>query len=559
MKQTEKTIVSSIDETRFLEHLKTFFSTSVTVLAECMQNSRRAGATSVSFDYDAKTSNLTITDDGSGIDDFQNLVTVARSGWSQTVMDSERPFGIGFFSVCFAGKIVDVESRGKKISFSSQDLIAKRPIPVTPGHFIGGVRITLKGCKLKTNELHTALSKYASGFAIPVIWQGKELPRPYAQENLPGVNTPVGFVFDAGVHGDRRRNFVHYRGLVFCQGLPVDVPGFTSSCYHGNANIIHVDSLKYQPRIPDRDCLIDSDKAVAEFQEALRSIWRDYLIAEKARMSDVEFVNTHWKNAHETGCSDLMLDVPVLPRMALYRTTQDVWRYLYEDNCMDQYDKHITKAEVESGETPVFRYFDVTAHTDGFAKLKWAQEAGAVFIQDSSWKSAGHWVEPFLKDLSEASAKIDGKPLKADYFEGNWVAGEIRLMESLSVCIDGVTHEVQEAIALDINSDDSARYWDKVFLVPKCDVYPGDVIHQASSYLDDSGHYDESGFERDEAAFNNLVAIMSGEEGEKTLEKCLFEAGASFKENLRGAAFLVEFDQEGKVTVTTKSDQTNQV
>ena len=109
-------ITSGVNESRFLEHLKTLFSTSTTVLAECLQNGRRAGASSVVFDYDVSESSLTITDNGCGIADFRALITVAESGWSQETMDSERPFGIGFFSVSFAAESVLGESKGKQIA-----------------------------------------------------------------------------------------------------------------------------------------------------------------------------------------------------------------------------------------------------------------------------------------------------------------------------------------------------------------------------------------------------------------------------------------------------------
>ncbi len=48
-------IVSSVNETRFLEHMRTLFSTSTTVLAELLQNGRRAGANRIDFDYDEAT------------------------------------------------------------------------------------------------------------------------------------------------------------------------------------------------------------------------------------------------------------------------------------------------------------------------------------------------------------------------------------------------------------------------------------------------------------------------------------------------------------------------
>lgn len=106
-----------------------------------MQDARRAGAGSVHFEFDAGGNTLSITDDGCGIADFRALITLAGLDWSQEVMDAERPFGIGFFSVCFAADGVLAQSLGKGIHFSAGDLIEKRPIAVKTSDFIGGTRI----------------------------------------------------------------------------------------------------------------------------------------------------------------------------------------------------------------------------------------------------------------------------------------------------------------------------------------------------------------------------------------------------------------------------------
>ena len=82
MNQAAQQIVSGVNESRFLEHMRNLFSTSTTVLAECLQNGRRAGASQIDFDYDVASSTLTITDNGCGVADFRTLITVAESGWS---------------------------------------------------------------------------------------------------------------------------------------------------------------------------------------------------------------------------------------------------------------------------------------------------------------------------------------------------------------------------------------------------------------------------------------------------------------------------------------------
>ncbi|MDR1661421.1 MAG: ATP-binding protein, partial [Azoarcus sp.] len=277
MKQATQQIISAVNERRFLEHLRSFFSTSTTVLAECMQNARRAGATQVSFAYEASAATLIVTDDGQGIDDFAALVTVAESGWTQETMEDEKPFGIGFFSVCFAAGRIRVESRDKRVEFSSDDLIAKTPIAIQAGDFIDGARVTLLGCKIDEEKIADALTRYASGFSIPVIWQEIPLYRPCARAGLVGKETAAGLIHVPGIHGDQDSPLFEERGYAYCQGLPVFIPNFSYSYPPSNSRdylVVHVDHLKYTPRMPDRDTLIDAQQAAADIDNAIKQIWR---------------------------------------------------------------------------------------------------------------------------------------------------------------------------------------------------------------------------------------------------------------------------------------------
>ena len=52
--------------------------------------------------------------------------------------------------------------------------------------------------------------------------------------------------------------------------------------------------------------------------------------------------------------------------------------------------------------------------------------------------------------------------------------------------------------------------------------------------------------------FDDLVAILSGEPAVETLEKCLCNAGARHKTNLRNNSFRVQFDADGNMTITAE-------
>lgn len=540
-------IVSSVNETRFLEHMKTLFSTSTTVLAELLQNGRRAGANRIDFDYDEATSSLTIMDNGCGISDFRTLITVAESGWSEETIASERPFGIGFFSVSFSAKSVVVESRGKKIEFSSEDLIAKRQIAVQPSSFIGGTRIELIRCKLDQAAIQKALGYYARGFATPVFWRNEELPRPHAQANLNGVTTPVGFVHIPGLHGNARDVCHEPHGYVYCQGLPVAVAGFTRLYGPGNQDVqvVHVDHHVYSPRMPDRDSLIDADKAAKDFVEALKALWREHISVKKFEMSSDDFVDEYWDVAKAVGCLEVMSDVPVLPRHVVHYVVDTPVLQHDGDSYMSRIEARVTLDDVQSGSITLCKDFYEAENGDDFAKLTFAKKARLLFVNRGL--PADHWANAFLWDFDEEEVKVSGKVVAQGDFSGGWVEGVIKLVDKLSLTMLGQTLLINEAFSVGENWDTAA------FMVPldaaKRGSHTGYVLRQQSTYVNENDAYCETDYELDRDRFDDQVAILAGEPGAETVKKCLMSAGAGRKTNLRNKTFTVRFDDEGSITV----------
>lgn len=110
---TMKKIKASIAQTG-LHYVTDFFNQNlVTVLGELLQNSRRAGATSVKVTTSpAGESRLkvVIEDNGSGIKEPEKLLTLWDSGWEAETMTLESPAGFGFFSLAHLPDGVSVRS-----------------------------------------------------------------------------------------------------------------------------------------------------------------------------------------------------------------------------------------------------------------------------------------------------------------------------------------------------------------------------------------------------------------------------------------------------------------
>ncbi|NVO79426.1 hypothetical protein HV832_16525, partial [Undibacterium oligocarboniphilum] len=88
---------------------------------------------------------LIVEDNGSGISDFQKLLTLAESGWDENVSQVEKPFGIGWFSTLFSAQSVTIESAGKSCHLVSKDVLDMKPVKLTSVQDTGFTRIHLLG------------------------------------------------------------------------------------------------------------------------------------------------------------------------------------------------------------------------------------------------------------------------------------------------------------------------------------------------------------------------------------------------------------------------------
>lgn len=64
-------VAMKVNPQKLVESLKYSFTNKTTVLSELMQNARRAGASSVKFNYKTDSNTLVITDDGCGFEQWR--------------------------------------------------------------------------------------------------------------------------------------------------------------------------------------------------------------------------------------------------------------------------------------------------------------------------------------------------------------------------------------------------------------------------------------------------------------------------------------------------------
>ena len=162
---TATNIEMQVNAKALVSNMRLAFTRKTQYLAELMQNARRAGASYVAFEYNSDEQSLTIRDDGRGIDNMQDLLNVAFSGWDEHTKEDETPYGIGFLSALFTAERVVVESQGRKVDFTTQSALDFEQIQVERGSVIGGTEISLFG---GIENPVDALNAFARGFSIQV-------------------------------------------------------------------------------------------------------------------------------------------------------------------------------------------------------------------------------------------------------------------------------------------------------------------------------------------------------------------------------------------------------
>lgn len=537
-------ITSGINERHFISSIKEMFSSSTVALGEIAQNARRAGATFVSFEYGPLDDTMVVTDNGCGVEDFSKLIVIAESGWSDETIATENPFGIGFMSVCFCARSVTVESKGKSVSFTADDLVEKRPIPVVSCGFIGGTRLTLNQVAIDHHSAHRALRRIARAFPIDVRFNGETLECLHAQKQMAGCETAVGFVSITGIHCPRQEWLgFGVRGSVYCQGLPVRVSPFTMDNLDMSYTdiVVHVDPLIFRPRVPDRDCLIDQEKAADAIRDVVVEIVRKHLESEKAIMSAKDFSTAYWHLASSVGLVEVMNDVPYLPKHHMYTIGGPLGLNSDGISCWQKREEGVTKEEVESGKVTLIAN-DLCEEfcADNFARMAVAKEDSWILIEQLP---EHHWANAYLVDIDSLPCHIDATERGSTNFYGNYVGGEIRLVDDVKVTLGSRSVIVHEAIAIDEGSRE-------VLLVPMQDDSPENALYQISTYIDSNDCYDDDARVDDVRNFLNIVAALKGEAPNIILSRLLKQTIVSKIESLRGKAFRIDVDASGKYEVS---------
>lgn len=293
-------IRSQVDPVAVTKVTRLFNNTIGDVLAELIQNARRAGASRVELRVTEAEGVrlLSVSDDGQGIKDPTVVLALGRSGWDDTVAKREDPAGMGVFSL--AGRHVVIRSCSRTTGIGWQIDIAPdawesgTPIPVEPSTGAYGTEIIISLDEAWAAALDQS-ARYAARHApICVLLNGERLKQ---EDWLAGAR---GLVEEDGVRigifDDHRTNqhsaSINFHGVTVAGKLPSITDGDTTWC----VRVDIVNAPDVQLVLPARKEMVENEALQRLRRAARRAVYRHLAGLKGHRLSFRD-----WREAAELG------------------------------------------------------------------------------------------------------------------------------------------------------------------------------------------------------------------------------------------------------------------
>jgi hypothetical protein len=274
---------------------------------ELLQNARRAGAAAVDISVKEVQATsgqceITIRDDGGGIDDFQSLITLGASGWNMETQMREDPAGMGFFCMCRSE--VEVHSGHRLVRITPSVFLGKGEAQVeTTPELVRGTRVRFTRASTRA-ALIGALERVAEFYPLEVSLEGQQLQRhdflegALYRESIDGIEVGFSTAFKWGWHWrDLNWNFYGARirePFEAITGLLGTAKNGPPSEIHARFNVLEIARVKLQ--LPDRRGIIQDD-FLRDFERKARAA--AYRFFQGQQHHALPFKN--WKEAKTLG------------------------------------------------------------------------------------------------------------------------------------------------------------------------------------------------------------------------------------------------------------------
>ncbi|VFR23710.1 hypothetical protein ANDA3_1195 [plant metagenome] len=518
------TIQLQTDQNRLIANLRHAFNPS-SMLGELLQNARRAQAEDIHVTVEGDT--LTVSDDGIGIDNLQNLIFIAHSSWCEELQARENAFGLGALSTLYFADRLSVHSRDQAFTARTGQIISGEAVVVYLKPHRAGTELRLEGVKPAQAGLDLRtwvgqeLLRLCEAFPVRVWFNGEEVPRPLTRPDRRWRETAMGKV-RVNLSGS------HTQWRCFLQGLPIgSVPSF---CEH-QIILLPDDTLA---KLPDRQHLLNKAEDHPRIQAAVSQAYREALIEKKAELAASEFIEHYAQICLSSSNADLLNDVPFVPR-SWFRD----W-HCEPAGYRRYWERYMTRGIVaREALEQVGVWQTETDEYDAPAAEVYLQAANA-FLFDEPGLDDDHWLKRLLRTITPEQVQIragvllyqDSDPCLAD------CEVELQLVETLHVSLEGGAEYAVQAI----------REGCTLYLAADADG----VTRLVSDYIFDD-RYDEDREDEDARAIATFIAVGRSSSPDRVVDALLPRVlRHTAQPKLAGASVRLVFDDTGKLQAVTE-------
>jgi hypothetical protein len=528
-----ETVRVQVDAAGALRNGRFAFTDRYTLVTELLQNARRAGASAVRIEHDPAGKRLVVIDDGCGVQDFQRLLTINESGWSEDTVEAERPFGVGFSKCLYAASRVSVKSRGRQLSFECDQALQRSELIVEPcaDAPAAGTVVALDGVDLP--RLSEYIDRLTRGFAVPVSYNGQSQRRAHALGHRDFALTQAGLLSLGGSADGRIASGVY----LYLDGHPIGELRMEFLGRECDVDVLHLDSRTFAARLPDRTSLIDAEEKRLLIEAARKALWHQVLLERKSALPPDEFVERYFQVAEHYALTDVFDDIELVPRQVCWFVGAYPTATGGQEEYFEPAPAHLRKADIDAGRT---RIAEIDALDDpGFATLMYARAAELLLVD--SWRlGAGHWLRQGIRRLSTEHVEVAaaGAVHAEVVLDGIYVYQKVLMCEGIEIRHgDDAVRITSEAVF------DGERAW----LPDGC--RDGDLVKQLASYTDGNDVFDETSCGLDAQALVRAVTVSRCADAASVLAFLLRSMKLQNYGLLSGATLQVAIAPTGNVTV----------
>lgn len=264
------------------------------ILNELLQNARRAGATIVKVELltGDRHTYLSLSDNGTGIDDPAILLTLGDSDWEEETQNREDPAGMGIFSLANRG--AEIHSNGWSVRLEPSHFCGELPAQVYSSAWEVGTKVVFPLDAAEVQKIKGAVAHAAKYYPLPVEFEGERPEQEDFLENALYVEQLQGLRIGVFQYRNSYPMRVNFYGVTLYHPFPC------VSQVGGNCDLsVKIDvgncpALKLV--LPARKELVQNQFLAELSDEALRVIYR-YLGTLKCHR--LSYAN--WKKAAELG------------------------------------------------------------------------------------------------------------------------------------------------------------------------------------------------------------------------------------------------------------------